>query len=87
MTMNKLSCGCIPDASGYGYCSECTRKLREKIWRELTPAQRDYDRQFAPIQSGLLDEFTGYPDRESCSCHINPPCSYCINKSKENEND
>lgn len=61
---NRLPCGCIPDASGYGYCSECNRRLREKIWKNLSKEQRDYDRRFAPVESGLLDEFTGYPDRE-----------------------
>jgi len=79
--MSKLPCGCTPDASGYGYCSECSRKLREKIWRNLSPKQREYDRIFAPDESEVLDEWTGYPDQESCSCHINPPCSYCVNKN------
>jgi len=42
----KLKCGCTPDASGYGYCGECTRALRTKIWKNLTPEQKAYDRQF-----------------------------------------
>lgn len=83
----KLSCGCTPDASGYGYCGECTRKLREKIWRGLTPKQRDYDRQFAPSESKELDDYYN-PDNEyntCCSCHINPPCSYCMSKNDDDD--
>jgi len=38
-----LKCGCTPDASGFGWCSECCRKLREKCEARLTPAQRAYD--------------------------------------------
>lgn len=49
--MNELSCGCIPDASGFGYCSVCVRKLREKIWSKMSDSDKDYDRQFAPVQS------------------------------------
>jgi len=66
-----LKCGCTPDASGYGYCGECTRALRKKIWKKLTPGERNYDRQFGPdVSAGL--------DAECCSCHICPPCSYCV---------
>ena len=41
--MNKLSCGCIPDASGYGYCSECTKALRKIIWKNMSSEKRNYD--------------------------------------------
>lgn len=71
-----LSCGCTPDASGYGYCGECTRKLREKIWRKMSEKERAYDRHFAPEQSKELDN-ARMEYITSCSCHINPPCSYC----------
>ncbi len=39
MKMPKLSCGCTPDASGFGWCSECRRKLREKIWANMNEKQ------------------------------------------------
>ena len=78
----KLPCGCTPDASGFGYCSECTRKLREKIWRNMSEKDKNYDRHFAPEQSRNLDDAM-YADAEyddgCCSCHINPPCDYCLN--------
>lgn len=82
-TEYRLPCGCIPDASGYGYCSECTRKLRAKIWKNMSEKDKNYDRHFAPAESAELDEYCGEPS--GCSCHINPPCSYCVNKSSEDE--
>lgn len=54
--MAKLPCGCTPDASGFGYCNECTQNLREKIWREMSEEKRNYDRHFAPEQSKGLDD-------------------------------
>lgn len=80
----KLACGCTPDASGFGYCGECTRKLREKIWNEMSKKDRDYDRHFAPQQSQKLDDAMNEP-YQGCSCHINPPCSYCVNKGTVGE--
>lgn len=71
--MPKLPCGCIPDASGFGYCRECVRKLRKKIWQEMSPEKRSYDRYFAADQSNDLDD-------ACCSCHMNAPCSFCMEK-------
>ena len=83
----KLSCGCIPDASGYGYCTECTRKLRLKIWHGLSEKQRDYDRRFGGEEIAEIDrEYDrdrNETDNQCCSCHINPPCSYCTSKNEE----
>lgn len=67
------------------------QQRRLEIWNGLTPEQRDYDRFVAgQIPQGAswlpetewgrnegrarLDAMTG---ESSCSCHINPPCSYC----------
>ncbi len=85
--MSKLPCGCVPDASGFGWCSECVRKLREKIWKRMSAKRRNYDRQFAPKQSRVLDEAVMPEEYEAagCSCHINPPCSYCVNKGDDDE--
>jgi len=82
-----LKCGCTPDASGFGYCVECTRKLREKIWPKMSEDKKNYDRHFAPEQSKELDSVFD-PDGEynsGCSCHINPPCSYCTSKGDNEE--
>lgn len=86
---NKLPCGCIPDASGFGWCSECCRKLREKIWRNMSNKRKQYDRHFAPQQSAALDEACNEKDLsvdcdddQGCSCHINPPCAFCMSKDE-----
>jgi len=80
----KLSCGCTPDASGFGYCGACVSALRNKIWKEMSPERKAFDRHVAPMQSAALDE--AERDYESsCSCHINPPCSYCTSGADEDE--
>lgn len=84
--MPKLECGCTPDASGYGYCSECTRSLRKKIWGEMSEKDRNYDRHFAPSESAELDRALDIdPESQGCSCHINPPCDYCVGRDDEDE--
>ncbi len=81
--MSKLACGCTPDASGYGYCGECTRKLREKIWANMSEERKQYDRHFAPAQSkGLDNALENYTIDRSCSCHINAPCGFCVDKQE-----
>ena len=77
----KLDCGCEPDCSGFGWCGECVRKHREKIWKNMSEEDRNYDRHFAPGQSAKLDKaIEDVEYNTGCSCHINPPCSYCVNK-------
>jgi hypothetical protein len=69
------------------------KEQRLRIWRSLTPAQRDYDRFAGKIPTGAswtcetpegqkaLDERRAMRGRsvyeDGCSCHISPPCSYC----------
>ncbi len=84
--MPKLACGCTPDASGFGWCGECVRTLHEKIWREMPAKKRAYDRHFAPNQSRELDA-TAWVNEGCCSCHIDPPCSYCLSKSEAEANE
>ena len=82
--MKKLPCGCVPDASGFGYCGECTRNLREKIWKNMDEKRKNYDRHFDPEGSRVLDIATNDCGKDDgCSCHINPPCQYCIAKSED----
>lgn len=74
----KLPCGCTPDASGYGYCGECVRKLRTKIWHGLTDSQKNYDRRFGGAQiDEIEDDYNSMRESECCSCHITAPCRFC----------
>lgn len=81
--MGKLPCGCIPDASGYGYCSKCVLELRKKIQRRLSEGQKEYDRMMDPKGSKALEDACKQEDEVCCSCHINPPCVYCTSKEGE----
>lgn len=48
--------------------------------------KKNYDRHFDPKQSEILDEaIRDYENRDyqGCSCHINPPCSYCTRENEE----
>lgn len=76
-----LSCGCTPDKSGYGYCDKCTTALRAKLWRQMSPEKKAYDRHFDPRGSAEMDDIT----YRGCSCHINPPCGYCTEKEEDDE--
>ena len=87
-----LSCGCTPDASGFGWCSECVAALRKKIWNEMSAEDRNYDRHFAPGVSAGYDKACDIdpsedqePDHEGCSCHINTPCSFCTSQGEEDD--
>lgn len=63
-------------------------------WNSMSPKDRDYDRMVGSIPYGALWRYEtkeaqeeadkAYDNREDeeaegCSCHINPPCSYCEN--------
>lgn len=76
-----------------------TRRL--EIWRRMTPEQRDYDRYQGVIPIGAswtcetkegqenLDqrrEEKGLSFYETgCTCHINPPCSFCVRGIEDEE--
>ncbi|HEA71005.1 hypothetical protein LCGC14_0405530 [marine sediment metagenome] len=75
----KLKCGCVPDASGYGWCRECERALGIKVWKNLSQEKKEYDRMVDPNGSEEFDRCEIAGDG-CCSCHINPPCSFCMAK-------
>lgn len=78
---------------------ETRNELRLKLWKNMTPERRDYDRYQGVIPHGaswtcetkegqiMLDrrrEEKGLSVYETgCSCHINPPCSYCLREREE----
>ena len=63
-------CGCVPN---HYTCGKCRRKELAKAYRNLTPEQKAYDRYVDPLGAYHIDFPAG------CSCHISPPCSYCVN--------
>jgi len=68
-----LACG-----SGYWDCGKCQDEMRRAAYKRLTLEQKAYDNMVDPLGAYHADY-----DRETegCSCHINPPCSYCVNQS------
>ncbi|KKM94592.1 hypothetical protein LCGC14_1196700 [marine sediment metagenome] len=84
MSDKKLPCSCTPDASGFGYCGDCTRKLKEKIWKKMSVGRKNYDRHFDPNGSKTLDEaMNDHDNNRCCSCHISAPCGYCVSQGQE----
>lgn len=70
------------DQAGGIRCERCQRKHdREESERHEAEENRkvDYDR-YVLSRPSIYDYFGG-----GCSCHINPPCSYCTDKSDEEE--
>ena len=68
---------------GYQTCMVCEKA----IWDNMKQEGRDYDNRVDP-QGAYHTDFTHYVESEEergCSCHINPPCSYCVNKNSEDE--
>jgi len=62
--------------------------LEKKIWANMSEERKNYDRHFAPEQSKQLDkslEDLMGNEPTGCSCHINPPCSYCVGNENEDE--
>lgn len=72
-----LACG-----QGYWYCGKCEDESRRAAYKKMTPAEKAYNNYVDP----LCAYHTDY-DREpqGCSCHISPPCSYCVNKDWDAE--
>jgi hypothetical protein len=72
-----LACG-----SGYWDCGKCAYEHRRAAWNNLTPQQRAYDNMVDPL--GAYHTDFSVEDR-GCSCHISPPCNYCINKGEDTQ--
>jgi hypothetical protein len=72
-----LACG-----QGHWYCGRCKDESRRAAYKRLTPAQKAYDNYVDPLGAYHTDY-----DREpqGCSCHISPPCSYCVNHSDDED--
>ena len=72
----KKKCGCVPNQYT---CGVHRRQEQRKAHLRLTEKQKAYDKFVDPLGAYHIDFPAG------CSCHINPPCSYCVNKEDEND--
>ena len=74
--MPSEKCGCV---TGHYTCGKHRRQRMAKAYRRLTPEQKAYDRRVDPLGFYHQDFPAG------CSCHINPPCSYCTRDVDDGE--
>ena len=65
-------CSCV---TGQYQCWHCRKPILEAIERRMTPAQLEYDR--LALAGWRNDDEDDRSVADGCSCHINPPCSYC----------
>ena len=70
-----LSCG-----AGYWYCDKCDDDARRAAYKRLTPAEKAYDNFVDPLEAYHTD-YDSEP--RGCSCHISPPCNYCVSKGDD----
>lgn len=75
-------CGCV---TGFYECWHCRKPKLQRIWNNMTPEQRAYDRYVAPGMAAQFDRDRYDFEPQGCSCHINPPCSFCTREADEDE--
>lgn len=63
----------------YYDCGKCTDELRRRIWSKMTPERKAYDNFVDPLGAYHTD----YDKEKCCSCHINPPCSFCVDENRD----
>jgi hypothetical protein len=52
----------------------------------MSEEKRAFDRHVAPKQSAELDVGLDESGHDAgCSCHINPPCDYCVSREEADE--
>lgn len=76
-------CSCV---TGHYECGFCRAVKRQRIWRQMAPEQQAYDRYVDPANSSVLDSERHLNldlIERGCSCHINPPCSFCTSQEDE----
>jgi len=62
-------------------CGRCAREENRAAFNRLTPEQKAYDNFVDPLNA--YHDPRGYRDDDEggCSCHINPPCSFCVRET------
>lgn len=53
-------------------CGTCKAEIHKRIRAQQTQEDVRYD--------DFVESKRAYRDEECCSCHINPPCSFCISQ-------
>jgi hypothetical protein len=53
----------------------------------MSEEKKNYDREFDQAGSYELDHSEPDERNTCCSCHINPPCSYCENQNKDHDDE
>lgn len=83
VTMTGFECENQACIDGYYTCGRHKKELDRRAWLRMTEKQKEYDRYVDPM-GAYTSGYSAGAD-ECCSCHINPPCSYCVNKEQESE--
>ena len=79
MSLRVPGCTCGPEPVLHDGCGLCRRASQARAYRSLTFAERAYDNYVDPLHA-YHENFA-----DGCSCHIAPPCEYCVNKSIDDE--
>ena len=80
-------CCCV---TGHYKCGFCRGITRQRIWNQMAPERRAYDRNVDPFNSAVLDAGIGVDlaaYERGCSCHISPPCSFCTSQPEESDHE
>lgn len=73
-SLRVLGCDCGPEPVMHDGCYRCQRARRARAYQMVSPSEKAYDRFFDPLGQYHTDFPSG------CSCHISPPCSFCVDK-------
>jgi hypothetical protein len=76
MSLRVPGCDCGPEPVLHDGCGLCRRASMRKSHLNLTADQRNYDKMVDPLGTYHID----FP--LECTCHISPPCGYCIENSR-----
>lgn len=59
-------------------CGACRKEMHRRIWLTMSPERRAYDRMVDP-QGAYTSGYSAGAD-PCCTCHISPPCGYCVSR-------
>ena len=84
--MNNKPCknGNLACGEGLWDCGKCKEQYRREAYSRLTPEEKAYDNMVDPLGYYHTD-YDRFYGGEGCSCHISPPCAYCVCNGEEDE--